>query len=151
MPRPAPASVNAASLSIRPRTKPPSAPITPNPPAESAGPPGPRGRDCQYGGPPARFDTQAAKKFLSAIASRIWPVAASRTGLSLRAELACRCERNWPVGPGQTSDRDPPGQHVGAVSCMAAQPERAVRDGVDREAADLVHLGRGDLARPGVD
>src|SRR5712675_2415873 len=133
MPRPAPASVNAASLSIRPRTKPPSAPITPNPPAESAGPPGPRGLDCQYGGPAARFDTQAAKNSLAQLPAG--------SGLPLRAELACRCERNWPAAPDQTSDRDPPGQHVGAVGCMAAQPERAVRDGVDREAADLVHLG----------
>ena len=54
--------MNAASLSIRPRTKPPSAPITPNPPAESAGPPGPRRLDCQYGGPCVRFDTYSRKK-----------------------------------------------------------------------------------------
>src|SRR6266702_5776700 len=47
----------------------------PEPPAESAGPPGPRGLGCQYGGPAARFDTQNREKFLSAIAGRIRPAA----------------------------------------------------------------------------
>src|SRR5690348_12967933 len=51
----------------------------------------------------------------------------------------------------RASDRDPPGQHVGAVGRVAAQPERALRDRVDREAADLVHFGRADLACPGMD
>src|SRR6476659_6305054 len=49
------------------------------------------------------------------------------------------------------SDGDPPGEHVGAIGRAAAQPERAVRDRVDREAADLVHMGRADLTGPGLD
>ena len=48
------------------------------------------------------------------------------------------------------SERDPPGQHVGAVRRPAAQPERAGRDGLDGETADLVNRGTRGRARPGL-
>ena len=51
MPRPALASVNAASLSSRPRTKPPSAPITPNPPPSPRVPPAPANSAVNTEGP----------------------------------------------------------------------------------------------------
>ena len=67
MPRPAPASVNAASLSIRPRTKPPSAPITPNPPPSPRVPPAPADSTVNTEGPSPGLIRKTAK-FLSAIA-----------------------------------------------------------------------------------
>src|SRR5258705_12316535 len=94
MPRPAPASVNAASVSIRPRTKPPSAPITPNPPAESAGPPGPRGLDSQYGGPATRLDTQAPKNHLAQLPAG--------SGPPPQAELSPPCRPAGPASPSGT-------------------------------------------------
>lgn len=65
--RPQPSKTDAASRSCeRERgipiyTAPDEAPVgadNPEPPAESAGPPGPRGLGCQYGGPVVRFDTE---------------------------------------------------------------------------------------------
>src|SRR5437763_12622533 len=80
MPRPAPASGTRHPYRYGPELTPVGA-DNPETPPSPRGPPGPRGLGCHYGGRCARFDTQTAKKFRSAIASRIRPAAAGESGL----------------------------------------------------------------------
>src|SRR6476660_8311647 len=136
MPRHAPASVTRHPYRYGagpspPRTKPPPAPITPNPPPSPRVPPAPAD---------STVNTEGPASGLIRIPRKNPPPEAGEAGEAEEAEEAERA-----------SDRDPPGQHVGAVGRVAAQPERALRDRVDREAADLVHFGRADLACPGMD